>query len=91
MCAHLLCEEDMSSFDPKLNDENLTKCMQSLKEFYRDLRTEQVSVLLEGHVASTVVGRRLAATACGPIVFSSVLTVTWGGGGGGGGGSTHTL
>ena len=43
LCAHLLCEEDMSSFDPKLNNENLTKCMQSLKEFYRDLRTEQVS------------------------------------------------
>ena len=45
LCAHLLCEEDMNIFDPKLNNENLTKCMQSLKEFYCDLRTEQVSLL----------------------------------------------
>lgn len=36
-CAATLCEEDVSAFDPKINNENLTKCMQSLKDFYHDL------------------------------------------------------
>lgn len=27
----------MSSFDAKINNENMTKCMQSLKEMYQDL------------------------------------------------------
>ncbi|KAM5153155.1 germinal-center associated nuclear protein [Mantella aurantiaca] len=36
-CAYELCEEPMSSFDPKINNENLTKCLQSLKEMYQDL------------------------------------------------------
>uniref|UniRef100_A0A7M4EI45 Minichromosome maintenance complex component 3 associated protein n=1 Tax=Crocodylus porosus TaxID=8502 RepID=A0A7M4EI45_CROPO len=36
-CAHHLCEEPMSSFDAKINNENLTKCLQSLKEMYQDL------------------------------------------------------
>ncbi|XP_028404230.1 germinal-center associated nuclear protein-like isoform X2 [Dendronephthya gigantea] len=40
-CAHYLCEEDMHSFDPKINNENLTKCMQTLKQFYVDLYTDQ--------------------------------------------------
>lgn len=42
LCAYLLCEEDMSDFDPKLNSENLNKCLLSLKEFYRDLRHQRV-------------------------------------------------
>ncbi|KAM4012785.1 germinal-center associated nuclear protein-like [Anomaloglossus baeobatrachus] len=37
-CAYELCEEPMSSFDPKINNENLTKCLQSLKEMYQDLQ-----------------------------------------------------
>ncbi|XP_077128536.1 germinal-center associated nuclear protein isoform X2 [Ranitomeya variabilis] len=37
-CAYQLCEEPMSSFDPKINNENLTKCLQSLKEMYQDLQ-----------------------------------------------------
>lgn len=36
-CAHELCEEHMSSFDAKINNENMTKCLQSLKEMYQDL------------------------------------------------------
>ena len=32
----------MSDFDPKLNSENLNKCLLSLKEFYRDLRHQKV-------------------------------------------------
>ncbi|XP_040297774.1 germinal-center associated nuclear protein [Bufo bufo] len=37
-CAYQLCEEPMSSFDPRINNENLTKCLQSLKEMYQDLQ-----------------------------------------------------
>ncbi|KAM9694818.1 germinal-center associated nuclear protein isoform 1-T4 [Trichechus inunguis] len=42
-CAHFMCEEPMSSFDAKINNENLTKCLQSLKEMYQDLRNKGVS------------------------------------------------
>lgn len=31
----------MSSFDAKINNENMTKCLQSLKEMYQDLATRQ--------------------------------------------------
>uniref|UniRef100_A0A8C0W5R3 Germinal-center associated nuclear protein n=1 Tax=Castor canadensis TaxID=51338 RepID=A0A8C0W5R3_CASCN len=41
-CAHFMCEEPMSSFDAKINNENMTKCLQSLKEMYQDLRTKGV-------------------------------------------------
>uniref|UniRef100_A0A3B4XZI5 Germinal-center associated nuclear protein n=1 Tax=Seriola lalandi dorsalis TaxID=1841481 RepID=A0A3B4XZI5_SERLL len=41
-CAHHLCEEHMSSFDAKINNENMTKCLQSLKEMYQDLATRQI-------------------------------------------------
>ncbi|XP_072117275.1 germinal-center associated nuclear protein isoform X1 [Mobula birostris] len=40
-CSHHLCEEPMSSYDAKINDENLTKCLQSLKEMYQDLSTKE--------------------------------------------------
>ncbi|XP_052780533.1 germinal-center associated nuclear protein-like [Mya arenaria] len=40
-CSERLCEEDMHSFDAKINNENLTKCLQTLKEFYADLETKQ--------------------------------------------------
>ncbi|XP_077599433.1 germinal-center associated nuclear protein [Stigmatopora nigra] len=41
-CAHHLCEEPMSVFDVKINNENLTKCLQSLKEMYEDLKGRQM-------------------------------------------------
>ncbi|XP_055018999.1 LOW QUALITY PROTEIN: germinal-center associated nuclear protein [Boleophthalmus pectinirostris] len=41
-CAHQLCEEHLSSFDPKINKENMTKCLQSLKEMYQDLSNRGV-------------------------------------------------
>ncbi|XP_015273044.1 PREDICTED: germinal-center associated nuclear protein-like [Gekko japonicus] len=41
-CSHHLCEEPMSSFDAKINNENMTKCLQSLKEMYEDLANKQV-------------------------------------------------
>ncbi|XP_061838749.1 germinal-center associated nuclear protein [Nerophis lumbriciformis] len=37
-CSHHLCEQPMSVFEPKINNENLTKCLQSLKEMYEDLK-----------------------------------------------------
>ncbi|XP_071946158.1 germinal-center associated nuclear protein-like [Antedon mediterranea] len=39
-CAHRLCEAGTRAFDPKINNENLTKCLQSLKQFYSDLDEE---------------------------------------------------
>lgn len=36
-CAHHLCEEPRSAFEAKINLENTTKCLQSLKEMYQDL------------------------------------------------------
>lgn len=41
-CAHHLCQEPMMSFDTKINNENMTKCLQSLKEMYQDLATKGV-------------------------------------------------
>ena len=41
-CAERLCEEDVFNFSPKLNDENLTKCLTSLKHMYYDLKLEGV-------------------------------------------------
>ncbi|XP_042351006.1 germinal-center associated nuclear protein [Plectropomus leopardus] len=46
-CAHHLCEEHMSAFDAKINNENMTKCLQSLKEMYQDLATRNIYCLLE--------------------------------------------
>ncbi|XP_049606912.1 germinal-center associated nuclear protein [Syngnathus scovelli] len=41
-CAHHLCEEPMSVFEVKINNENLTKCLQSLKEMYEDLKARHI-------------------------------------------------
>ncbi|XP_031824158.1 germinal-center associated nuclear protein [Sarcophilus harrisii] len=41
-CAHSMCEEPMCSFDAKINHENMTKCLQSLKEMYQDLANKGV-------------------------------------------------
>uniref|UniRef100_H3ARN8 Germinal-center associated nuclear protein n=1 Tax=Latimeria chalumnae TaxID=7897 RepID=H3ARN8_LATCH len=46
-CAHRLCEEPMSSFDAKINNENMTKCLQTLKEMYQDLANKEVYCLNE--------------------------------------------
>ncbi|KAL3853116.1 hypothetical protein ACJMK2_016691 [Sinanodonta woodiana] len=40
-CSERLCEEDMHTFDAKINNENLTKCLQTLKELYHDLWSKQ--------------------------------------------------
>ncbi len=38
MCAGRLVEEQRHDFDPKLNDENLAKCLQTLTHMYEDLK-----------------------------------------------------
>ena len=40
VCSERLVEESSHNFDRKLNDENLTKCLQTLKHMYEDLRVE---------------------------------------------------
>eukprot|EP00111_Clytia_hemisphaerica_P003404 TCONS_00009720-protein len=35
-CSHFLCEEEMHVFDTKINLENMTKCLQTLKHMYED-------------------------------------------------------
>ncbi|KAH9508214.1 Germinal-center associated nuclear protein [Bulinus truncatus] len=42
VCSERLCEEDMMTFDAKINNENLTKCLQTLKEIYADLEKKQI-------------------------------------------------
>ena len=36
----------MNSFDAKINTENLTKCLQTLKQFYGDLYKDKVNLFL---------------------------------------------
>ncbi|KAL7286538.1 hypothetical protein TKK_0019166 [Trichogramma kaykai] len=38
LSSERLCAEETSVFDPKINSENLTKCLQTLKYMYYDLR-----------------------------------------------------
>ncbi|KAF7989665.1 hypothetical protein HCN44_008339 [Aphidius gifuensis] len=38
LCSERLCAEEASVFDKKINTENLTKCLQTLKYMYHDLR-----------------------------------------------------
>ncbi|XP_015599543.1 uncharacterized protein LOC107269801 [Cephus cinctus] len=43
VCSERLCAEEPSVFDKKINTENLTKCLQSLKYMYQDLRVKGIS------------------------------------------------
>jgi hypothetical protein len=42
-----LCEEEMGVFDQKINTENLTKCLQTLKEFYEDIANQDLAPVEE--------------------------------------------
>ncbi|KAF7232207.1 hypothetical protein EG68_09744 [Paragonimus skrjabini miyazakii] len=45
-CAARLVDQPVDSFDPRINSENLTQCLQTLKEMYNDLdstRSENVA------------------------------------------------
>ena len=54
-CAERLCEEDYNVFDQKVNTENLTKCLESLKQFYDDLALASVVCPGEAEFRSYVV------------------------------------
>lgn len=54
-CSARLVEEDPSVFDQKINTENLTKSLQSLKYMYRDLRLENVACPNEAEFRAYVV------------------------------------
>ncbi|KAK6618459.1 hypothetical protein RUM43_013652 [Polyplax serrata] len=41
-CAERLVDQDSSIYDDKINTENLTKCLQTLKYMYKDLAKEDV-------------------------------------------------
>lgn len=43
VCSERLCAEEPSVFDKKINTENLTKCLQTLKYMYHDLRVKGVA------------------------------------------------
>lgn len=42
VCSERLCAEEPSVFDKRINTENLTKCLQTLKYMYHDLRVKGV-------------------------------------------------
>ncbi|XP_043578159.1 uncharacterized protein LOC122565826 [Bombus pyrosoma] len=43
VCSERLCAEQPSVFDKKINSDNLTKCLQSLKYMYHDLRVKEIT------------------------------------------------
>lgn len=43
LASERLCAEEISVFDPKINSENLTKCLQTLKYMYYDLREHGIN------------------------------------------------
>ncbi|XP_014480762.1 PREDICTED: uncharacterized protein LOC106747603 isoform X2 [Dinoponera quadriceps] len=55
VCSERLCAEDASVFDKKINSENLTKCLQTLKYMYQDLRAKGVTCANEPEFRAYVV------------------------------------
>ncbi|XP_023305273.2 protein xmas-2 isoform X1 [Lucilia cuprina] len=54
-CAARLVAEDPSVFDKKINAENLTKCLQTLKYMYHDLRIKGIVCPCEAEFRSYVI------------------------------------
>lgn len=54
-CAGRLVAEEPQVFDSKINSENLTKCLQSLKYLYHDLKLRSVSCTNEAEFRAYVV------------------------------------
>lgn len=54
-CAARLVAEDPSTFDQKINTENLTKCLQTLKYMYNDLKAKNVMCPNEAEFRAYVV------------------------------------
>ena len=41
-----MCEEELKIFEPKMNNESLARHLQSLRQFYTDLKIEKVSPII---------------------------------------------
>lgn len=54
-CAARLVAEDPSVFDKKINAENLTKCLQTLKYMYHDLRIKGIHCPCEAEFRSYII------------------------------------
>lgn len=63
-CSHRLCELHMAVFDKKINNENLTKCLQTLKELYKDLESKGVFCPNEAEFRSYIVLMNLNGGDC---------------------------
>ncbi|KAL6443470.1 hypothetical protein ACFW04_002953 [Cataglyphis niger] len=55
VCSERLCSEDASVFDMKINTENLTKCLQTLKYMYHDLRLKGITCENESEFRAYIV------------------------------------
>lgn len=55
VCSERLCAEDASVFDKKINTENLTKCLQTLKYMYHDLRVKGITCENESEFRAYIV------------------------------------
>ena len=47
--------EDIAVFDEKINSENLTKCLQTLKYMYHDLRVKHIKCANEAEFRSYII------------------------------------
>jgi hypothetical protein len=54
-CSHRLCEEDAAVFDQRINNKNLTNCLQTLKELYDDLWKQGIATPNEAEFRAYVV------------------------------------
>lgn len=54
-CSARLIAEDPSVFDQKINTENLTKCLQTLKYMYSDLKLKQISCKNESEIRAFII------------------------------------
>ncbi|XP_043673590.1 uncharacterized protein LOC122631681 [Vespula pensylvanica] len=55
VCSERLCAEELSVFDKKINSENLTKCLQSLKYMYHDLRVKGITCQNESEFRAYII------------------------------------
>lgn len=55
VCSERLCAEELAVFDKKINTENLTKCLQTLKYMYHDLRIRGITCKNESEFRAYII------------------------------------
>ncbi|CAK9799614.1 Protein xmas [Anthophora plagiata] len=55
VCSERLCAEEPSIFDKRINSDNLTKCLQSLKYMYHDLRVKGINCKNESEFRAYII------------------------------------